>query len=82
MAEKKLKRASFVLSDKKKIIAQFSEYKGKDYLNVRTFVTKNGEDQIPTPAGFNIGTTKEELDKALVFFQKVVTLIKQKRGDE
>ena len=83
MKEKTLVKATFLKNEKTKIIAQFAEYKGTTSLNIRQHVLGKGESDVfvPTPAGFNIPNDKDDLERAKVFFTKVIRLIDQKLGE-
>ena len=83
MIEKTLVKATYLKNEKTKIVAQFAEYKGTMSLNIRQHVLGRGKGDVfvPTPAGFNIPNDKDDLERAKIFFTKVIRLIDQKLGE-
>ena len=74
----KLVRATFKKSDKLKIVSEFGEFKGKNYLNVRQHIVNKTGEFVPTPAGFNIEDTPESIASFRRFLEKTIRLIDER----
>jgi deoxyribose-phosphate aldolase len=73
-----LVRSTLNKSDRLKVVAEFSEFNGKPYLNIRQYAKNKSGEFVPTPAGFSIEDNEASLADAKKFLLKIVRLIDER----